>query len=346
MKLYFMKQKALDYMRANIGDFYTKYYRESSNKWVKELFDYDPFEFFMEIPDFELASPSLVAKKGDVDLMNSKTLYSKLINISESQASDERLWAGLCHSVFYDYVVQRWDYRNLKFKEAEKDADALLSRFFFKGSRAGCFRNTLAKYWWVGKLAYQPGEKKPFEILDNLGADDFSTKVSDLFYSNTFSSNQIITSGISKAWKLANSQGGKLTVREYLRPALQYLNALGGGVLLDFLSEGEIQEITYAFIMQLLKGDKPSDIEVNEDGFYDEEQSDSIISSDIQEFREEFDDEKQRKRVGAKWKHITFGIGVVVGVRGDSVDIRFEDGKIRPMSYTNCWKNKMVELVD
>ena len=61
-----MKQKALDYMKANIGAFYEKYYREKNNLWVKDLFDYDPFEVFMDIPDFELMP--LTNKKGEVDI--------------------------------------------------------------------------------------------------------------------------------------------------------------------------------------------------------------------------------------------------------------------------------------
>ena len=40
MKIYFMKQKALDYMRANIGTLYVNYYRERTNQWIYDLFDY------------------------------------------------------------------------------------------------------------------------------------------------------------------------------------------------------------------------------------------------------------------------------------------------------------------
>ena len=96
----------------------------------------------------------------------------------------------------------------MKFKTPEKDASALLSRFFFSGgTRSGFYRNTLAKYWWVGHSTYQATEQNKFDLLDALGPEDFSTKVTDLFYSNTFASNPTITKGICKAWRIFSDRG-------------------------------------------------------------------------------------------------------------------------------------------
>lgn len=284
MKLYFMKQAALDYLKANLKVLYTKYYREKSNQWVYDLFDYDPFELFLEVPDFTL-SP-ITNKKGEVDLQNCKIIYSKLAQISESQASDERLWAGLCHSTFYEYVRERYDYDNMMLKDESKDESTIRSRFFFSGTfRTGFFRNALAKCWWVGKLTYQPKEANKFQLLDALGPDDFSSKVNELFYSNTFSSNPSIVIGICQAWKLFSDNGVKLTVREYMRPALQYLNALGGGILLDALTSEEIKDIFFEYVNKLRTGEVSlgeSDEEYNDDL---SETPEANISESIQEMR-------------------------------------------------------------
>ena len=56
MKLYFMKQSALDYMKANISHLYKNYYQFNTPDWIYELFDYDPFEVFDTVEDFDLAS--------------------------------------------------------------------------------------------------------------------------------------------------------------------------------------------------------------------------------------------------------------------------------------------------
>ena len=286
MKIYFMKQKALDYMRANIGTLYVKYYREKTNQWIYDLFDYDPFELFMDVPDFTL-SP-LGSKKGELDLENCKILYKGLMSISASQASDERLWAGLCNGIFYEYLIGRWDYNNMEFKDSKKDSGTVLSRFFFSGgTRAGFFRNSLAKYWWVGHATYQSDAANKFELLDALGPEDFSSKISDLFYSNTFASNMTILRGICKAWKMFADKGIRLSVKEHFRPALQYLNALGGGILLDVLSEDEIKEIFFEYAYQLYSN--KDDFAITQKASDDIDSDDSTaprIDDNIQQLRE------------------------------------------------------------
>ena len=54
-------------------------------------------------------------------------------------------------------------------------------------------------------------------------------------------------------------KGYKLPTRTYLRPTLQYINALGGGVLLDMFNEDEIkkiifQQLTFDYITMLYEG--------------------------------------------------------------------------------------------
>lgn len=284
MKLYFMKQSAVDYMKENMKTLYINYYRESNNQWISDLFDYDPFELFIEVPDFKMAP--ITDKKGELDLENCKILYSKLINISASQAGDERLWAGLCNSTFYGYCRLRWGYQTKKQKSPEADASAIISRFFFAGTkRTPFYRNTLAKYWWIGHATYQEHATNRFELLDALGPDDLSSKVSDLFYSYSFSSNPTIIKGICKAWKIFSDRGIKLSVREYFRPALQYLNALGGGVLLDVFTDEEIKDIFFDYIQQLYSNEKPNamlviddvEVDIDSDELADEELSEDIL---------------------------------------------------------------------
>ncbi len=250
MILFFMKQKALDYMKANISTFYQNYYTQKTNDWVYDLFDYDPFEVFRNVPDFSLI-PITSKRTGAVDLQNCKILYNNLKMISESQASDERLWAGLCHSTFYDFVRKRWDYPNKQFKDEKSDVGAALSRFFFSGGiRAGYFRNTIAKYWWVGHSTYDNN----YEALDALGPDDLISKISEFFYSYNLSANPNITRGVAMGWKFFSDMGIKLTVKYQMRPALQYLNALGGGIVLDSLSSDEIKEIFVEYLNIVYQG--------------------------------------------------------------------------------------------
>lgn len=256
MKLYFMKQNAIDYLKANMRNQYMNYFRYKTNEWIYDLFDYDPFEFFMEIPDFELA-PVISERTGEVELENCKRLYSNLRKISESQASDERLWAGLCNGVFYNYVRVRWNYSGMRPKNPEKDASAIVSRFFFSGGgRGGMFRNTLSKCWWVGMSTYDKDNADHWNMLDVIGPEDFATKVSDIFYSNTFAANSEILHGICKGLEFFREKNQKVVVREHIRPTMQYLNALGGGILLDALTSDDIAAIVIENIGRLRNGEQ------------------------------------------------------------------------------------------
>mgnify|MGYP003163826423 CR=1 FL=1 len=130
MKILFMKQDAMNKLKENMQTLYINYYREKTNEWIYSIFEYDPFDVLFEIPDFDLYP--ILNKKGVTELENCKIMYDKLKNITESQASDERLWAGLCNGTFYNYVRNRWDYDKIDLMDAKSDSDKILSRFFFK----------------------------------------------------------------------------------------------------------------------------------------------------------------------------------------------------------------------
>lgn len=313
MKLYILKQAALDFLKENMKTYYINYYRKADNDWIYELFDYEPFEFFMEVPDFKLAP--YMEKKGEMDLENCKILYTNLMRISESQASDERLWAGLCNGTFYKYCRMRWDYPSKTLKTPEADSDAIISRFFFKGTyRSGFYRNTLAKCWWVGHGTYQDVHGNKFELLDSLGADDLSTKMNDLFYSYTFASNPTIIKGICSGWKMFSDRGIKLPVREYFRPAIQRMNALGGGILLDILDENEVRDIFVDYISQLYNKNKLDSVFASDEYIFDD-------NLDEEEFTVENEDidfmlEKNSKEKVQEEEIFEFGAGVkTVGIK-------------------------------
>ena len=47
------------------------------------------------------------------DAANAQEVYGKLSFISDSQASDERLWAGMCLGPFYEYTQYPVSYTHL-----------------------------------------------------------------------------------------------------------------------------------------------------------------------------------------------------------------------------------------
>lgn len=293
MKLYIMKREALERLKANLSVVYGKYYTEATNKWITDICGEDPFIEFKEVTEFKLADLNSDLTPGEIDLSNCKILYEKLQFLSESQASDERLWAGLAHTTFYEYMRKRWGYGyGKKPKSSEKEIGAILTRFFYKSSgRSGFYRNTLAKCWWVGHNTYNPkNTTNHFESLDIIGSNDLNSKINEFFYNFTFSSNPDVMSAIIEALRRFNEEGIHVLVREHIRPAMSYLNAVGGSVVIDCLEKEEITEIFSNAIESIMQGDAPSlnfdkntteerdDIDYSEDENIDVEDSEDLTT--------------------------------------------------------------------
>jgi hypothetical protein len=282
MKLYMMKKSSLETIKTNLKTCYAYYYVEDTNDWLKEICGENPFIEIADVDEFELSNLGLSYEKkskGLVDLENCKIVYSHLKNvISPSQASDERLWAGLCNSTFYKYVKDRWGYNGEIKGSKEKNVNDIMSRFFYarSGTRHSIYRNTLSKCWWIGRNVYDDKNKKNhFWRLDALGANDFSTKISDIFLSNNFASNQQISDGVIGAIAYFNEKEIPLNMKEFLRPSMQLLNALGGTLVLDGLSSEEISDIIIDNINSIREGRESSlNYEETDDEILEEENED------------------------------------------------------------------------
>jgi len=261
MKLYIMKKEALELLKENLPNIYGKYYTEKTNKWIWDIYGDDPFIEYKDVTDFKLADLDSDLTPGEIDLNNCKIIYKNLMFLSESQAVDERLWAGLTHSTFYEYMRKRWRYGyEKKPKDAKTETGEIKTRFFYnKSGRSGYYRNTLAKCWWVGRNTYDPSNfNNHFEALDILGSNDFNSKISEIFFNFTFSSNADILKAIIEALRNFKNEGRHLLVRDHIRPALTYLNAVGGSVVLDCLEKEEITDIFTDAIEANMQGDTPS----------------------------------------------------------------------------------------
>ena len=274
MKLYIMKKKCLEVLKSNIKaqEIYSKYGTQSNNEWLKEVCAEDPFEEFKDIAEFKLhIEKDNVGKiiKGKTDFENCKIIYRNLKFLSESQASDERLWAGLCHSIFYDYVRQRWEYDTGK--RFPSNSSVIKLRFFLEG-REGIFSNTLARYWWTAHLLYDVAKKNPFEKLDILGAEDMSSKFFHIF-NRPFVYNRKILNGVIRCFEYFKAKGIKLNnVKEQVAPAMQKLNAIGGALILDCLSEDEIARILILSVSDTLHGKKSSIVFDDSLGLFEDEE--------------------------------------------------------------------------
>lgn len=283
MKLYFMKEDALNTLKSNLNIVYGKYFTEADNKWIWDICGKNPFVEFKEVSEFELYPITRDTPKGEIEFNNCKLLYKNLFFLTESQACDERLWVGLCHSTFYNYIRKRYDYDTAKlelYRQNEQEVISnLKSRFFLSGGiRHGIYRNALAKCWWVGHNTYNANNNNKFEKLDIIGSNNISSKINDIFLKYKFSSNQTILNGIIKAIQYFRINDIYISAQNHIRPSLQLLNAIGGSIVLDCLEEHEIADILINNINNIIKGQE-LDIETNEedDSIVEETENETVV---------------------------------------------------------------------
>lgn len=247
MIVHYMKEKYLEILKSNIhGNL--KNYQSDSNNWIYDFFDgKNPFgEYKISFVDFNLHFDSNSNDRSKQDVENCKTLYLAMKDLTDTQAADEMLWAGLTHYDFYSYMNSRVDFKRTKSKS--NPTQAVLTNYFFRhntpdGIHTSIFVNGLSKLWWIGRLTYDETRENPFELLDYF-KNDFSTKSLVMMQNKMFSSKNVLIGTIEALMELQNENFtyGKKK-RDIFYEIIKFFNIYGATHILDFFSKDEIKRL-------------------------------------------------------------------------------------------------------
>ena len=231
MILVLLEENCLLDLKSNLYNLYDKFALPDP-EWITEYFGRSPFiETRYSVPDFLLDMSE--DKPHLTEFENVRRLYNSLSFLTPSQASDERLWAGLCIKYFWTYIQYRWNI-------VEKcTVGNVRQHFFFDyGARRSLTRNAISRLWWIGRLTYDPSRKDPYEftrfVCENA---DYIMHILERNTSNNFMITRAFLSAISTA-----REEGYLINTDTVGELSKYLNLLGGTYILDCLSESEIYE--------------------------------------------------------------------------------------------------------
>ncbi|QGU95444.1 hypothetical protein GOM49_10400 [Clostridium bovifaecis] len=256
MNIRFIKEEALDNLKVNIKS-NIDHYGEENNKWIYDFFNNENLflDFKYNIKDFDLDMSEEIPSK--TDLNNIKLIYENLNFLTESQASDERFWAGLTHDKFWSYMKYRWGNNILNNSKGNEDKVQQIKQSYFYGfgKRRSIAWNGIAKLWWIGKFTYNNTLDNPYEITEYV-INDLGTTTLYLVSSN-FTSNDNIRFGMFKAILEFERKGVKVS-RTKLKELMKHINILGGSYLLDFFTEDEIKNKCIEYLDKII--DRKTDI--------------------------------------------------------------------------------------
>lgn len=230
MKLQLISQDSIDIIKSNLEIWKTRFDADDAI-WLEEKLEGMLFlpTSYEDIPDFELVMDG--ENPFATEAKNVEIVYSNLQFLTDSQASDERLWAGLGLSYFWKYIKYRWAI------DGRSSVDTLRNHFFFgMGPRVSLTRQGVARLWWIGRLTYDGQRSDPFE-LTKLVCEQASF-IPDILERNT-SNNPRIVHAFLDALLTLRVEGITITA-EIVRELSKYLNVLGGTYLLDCLSPEKI----------------------------------------------------------------------------------------------------------
>ena len=232
MKLQFISYDSIDIIKTNISSWVDNFKKDSSD-WLQEEFNNTLFidTKFPEVPDFSLDMST--DKPFLTEPENVKRIYGNLYFLSDSQASDERLWVGLCLGPFWDYVKYRWNI------DKNCTVSNVLQHFFFDfGNRRSLTRNALARLWWIGRLTYDEKRSNPWELTKFVC--ESSDYIMHILERNTSNNPSIIRPFLGAIIE-AREQGLPINT-DVVGELAKYLNLLGGTYILDCLPEKRIHD--------------------------------------------------------------------------------------------------------
>lgn len=179
----------------------------------------------LEVEDFKLDTSQPKGKESWTDIENIQRVYNHMKFLSDSQASDERIWVAYTLSEFIDYMRYRW--------EATSISD-IENRYLFGYSiQRSLFRNGISRLWWIGRFTYDISRDDPYELTRFLCKDQ--DYIESICGRNIFNNPEI---GLATVSALKDVEDSGLEVnRETVRNIGKYVNLLAGTYLLDAMNK-------------------------------------------------------------------------------------------------------------
>lgn len=236
-----LSEESLSYLKKNVDFVVEKLKTESSNSWIGAFFPIPIYlEKTYEIDDFNLKdNPN--CKDKQVDFENSVCLYEHLRFLPQYILTDVRFWLWLQLEKFYPIVIKMIPI---------KDGRTLENMWLQKpGIRRGLMFGVLSRCFFRVALSVDENAEDKYYltrwVIDN------PERFRNLTW-RSFSSETHLVRGILKGEKKAVDQKPYLE-RNALYPRIaKYVSEIGSVMLLDVISEEDIEKMVYNKMLELM----------------------------------------------------------------------------------------------
>ena len=244
----YMTKDAKAYLYANI-DQISQQLKNNPNdsSWLQSMISGQLFEKKKyEIEDFELSIPN-DEKDRDTDFKNSITLYEHLKELPLYVLTDERFWLWINFDKGYRTA--------LKYMPIEKGKSIFKDHWLFtQGKRRGLFFGVLSRCYFRVSLTVDQELKDPYFYTRFV--IDKPERFRGLTW-RTFSNETKIVHGALKAEKRVLDENPGMEERaEYFTEISKSISQLGSVMLLDVMSEKDIEEYVYKKYVALIEADE------------------------------------------------------------------------------------------
>lgn len=224
------------------SEYYFKFFSNSdyeiklNQEFTSEYYSKNDIEY-VHI-DF-LMNETQKANKKKTDFSNSIKLFETYDFLTESQASDERFWAGLAiEKNNLNYLFYRW----------EKTSNTIKYRVVYHASgKRGYMYHGLARLWWFTYLTRLEGTENPYELTEFTFSHPHIME--KMIYRN-FSNSKHIRLSVIKSIKTFVDNGGEYATKK-VDELYKYVSLIGGNRLLDVMPASVLENELTAFLFSL-----------------------------------------------------------------------------------------------
>ena len=242
-KIKFLTEDSIEMLKKNADALYKEVILtgdKTLEEFMREAGEIKETAF--EIDDFVLEMGQSEGKEPLTDAENAQRVYSHMKALSDSQASDERIWLAYTLQEQLEYMKYRW--------KANSSQD-MLNRYFFNYSKnRSLFRNGMARLWWIGRVTYDEKREDPFELTKFLcNHQDF---IEAICGRSTFNNPVVQKATLNALYDVLKDR--KSDNREIIREIARYVNLLAGTFILDMLTYDEVCKKVHKKLMELVEG--------------------------------------------------------------------------------------------